>query len=98
MPRPAERCGSEACNGRTGSPTLHPMNWCRSRRRRTHASAFRAAVVALMVLAASGGPSRSWAQDIAATEIKTSPLQANLYLLQGYGGNVLLSIGTDGAL
>lgn len=51
-----------------------------------------------MVLAASGSPSPSWAQDIAATEIKTSQLQANLYLLQGYGGNVLLSIGTDGAL
>ena len=51
-----------------------------------------------MVLAAAASPSRSWAQDIAATEIKTSQLQADLYLLQGYGGNVLLSIGTDGAL
>jgi cyclase len=51
-----------------------------------------------MVLAIAGSASRSWAQVIAATEIKTSQLQENLYLLQGYGGNVLLSIGTDGAL
>ena len=38
------------------------------------------------------------AEDIAATRITTSRLQDNLYLLQGYGGNVLLAIGRDGAL
>jgi cyclase len=54
------------------------------------------ALVVLLVLGVAWGASAQ--QDIGATSIKTSTLQHHLYLLQGYGGNVLLSVGADGAL
>jgi hypothetical protein len=54
------------------------------------------ALVALLMLGVACGASAQ--QGIGATSIKTSSLQDNLYLLQGYGGNVLLSVGSDGAL
>jgi glyoxylase-like metal-dependent hydrolase (beta-lactamase superfamily II) len=40
----------------------------------------------------------AWAQDTGTTDIRSTRLQDNLYLLQGYGGNTILSTGTDGAL
>lgn len=40
----------------------------------------------------------SWAQDPAKTEIRSSRLRDNLYLLQGYGGNTVVSAGSDGLL
>jgi cyclase len=40
----------------------------------------------------------NWAQDLARSEIRSSRLQDNLYLLQGYGGNTVVSTGADGIL
>ena len=47
------------------------------------------ALFAFVVLAVFAGASRCWAQSIATAEIKTVQLQPDLYLLRGYGGNVL---------
>ena len=40
----------------------------------------------------------AWAQDFDKVEIHTSPLRDNLYLLQGEGGNIVVSTGSDGTL
>jgi cyclase len=39
-----------------------------------------------------------WSQDFDKVEIRTSPLRDNLYLLQGTGGNIVVSTGADGTL
>jgi cyclase len=39
-----------------------------------------------------------WAQDFDRIEIRTASVKDNIYMLQGYGGNILVSIGTDGTL
>ncbi|HEU4603846.1 MAG TPA: MBL fold metallo-hydrolase [Steroidobacteraceae bacterium] len=41
-------------------------------------------------------PTRS--QDFDKEDIRTSPLRANLYLLQGIGGNIVVSVGAVGTL
>jgi glyoxylase-like metal-dependent hydrolase (beta-lactamase superfamily II) len=38
------------------------------------------------------------AEELEKTEIRTSPLSDSLYLLQGNGGNIVVSIGNDGPL
>jgi glyoxylase-like metal-dependent hydrolase (beta-lactamase superfamily II) len=53
----------------------------------------RTAVFALLMVAAVTG---SWGQG--ATDIQTVRLQDGLYLFKGNGGNVVLSVGADGAL
>jgi glyoxylase-like metal-dependent hydrolase (beta-lactamase superfamily II) len=50
--------------------------------------------VLLLLLASNPGS----AQEIGRTEIRSSKLQHDMYLLQGYGGNVVLSTGRDGPL
>jgi cyclase len=74
------------------------MKSCRSANRPAGTPRVMGTVFAVLLLAALAGASRSRAQDIAGTAIRTSRIQPDLYLLQGYGGNVLLCVGTDGAL
>src|SRR4051812_31444629 len=40
----------------------------------------------------------AWSQDFDKVEIQAAPLGGNLYLLQGTGGNIVASAGTDGTL
>jgi cyclase len=40
--------------------------------------------------------STAWAQDFEHVEIRTTPVKDDLYLLQGYGGNILAAVGRDG--
>jgi len=55
----------------------------------------RTSIFVILVLA---GSLPAWGQDFDKVEIHTSPLRDNLYLLQGVGGNIVVSTGTDGTL
>ncbi len=56
--------------------------------------------VSLAALAALACASGAFAQgqDFSAVEIKTTPLAEGLYMLEGQGGNIAVSVGEDGVL
>lgn len=56
--------------------------------------ALKAASASLLLFAALP----AWSQQIADTAIRSSQLRGNLHLLQGYGGNTVVSTGADGTL
>ena len=58
----------------------------------------RLAVVATLVIAAALAPLAASAQEWEKVEIVASPLGDGLYMLDGIGGNVVASVGEDGAL
>lgn len=41
-------------------------------------------------------PFISWAQDMSEVQIKTHPVSGNVYMLEGRGGNIGVSVGDDG--
>jgi len=59
-----------------------------------NAKCLTSAFVVLVMMASL--PARG--QDFDKEEIHASPLRDNLYLLQGIGGNIVVSVGTDGTL
>ena len=40
----------------------------------------------------------AWTQNFDTVEIRTTSIAGNLHLLQGYGGNIVVSTGKDGTL
>ena len=55
-------------------------------------------LAALAALAASAGASAQGAPNFDAVEIKTTQLADGLYMLEGQGGNIAVSVGEDGVL
>ncbi|MEZ5503804.1 MAG: hypothetical protein R3E50_14510 [Halioglobus sp.] len=55
---------------------------------------FRQTAWAMVLVAALA----SWARAAEEAPVSTTPIKGNLYLLQGKGGNVVVSIGDDGVL
>lgn len=58
-------------------------------------SHYRSLLAAICLLTPIGGMAET---EAAETTVEVTPIKANLYLLQGKGGNVLASVGDDGIL
>ena len=55
-------------------------------------------LLCLAILLAASGVASAQEQDFSKVEIKTTQLAADLFLLQGAGGNITAALGSDGAL
>jgi len=57
-----------------------------------------AVFLAALVVCLSTVITRSAQQDFSKVEIKTTPVAGSIYMLEGVGGNIAVSAGTDGAM